>query len=119
MELLVNLLPHRSQPEERFDTLLMLMRAAGKEGDTTAFESAWNDALSITDRQADLDVKARQLLDLAKCAHEAREPKRAREVARGALVVASHNQDRPIIEEVGAFISRIRGGSSPVPPNRD
>jgi tetratricopeptide (TPR) repeat protein len=106
MEILVNILPHRSRPEERFRSLLMLIRAAGKEGDVPVVESAWTDALSIADRQADPAVKARQLLELARSADEAREPKRAGEAARGALAVASCNQDLPAIEEVSAFISR-------------
>lgn len=119
IEILMNLLPHRSRPEERFRTLVMLVRAAGMEGDSTVLESAWMDALSITDRQADPTVKARQLLDLARSADEAREPKRAREAARGALVVASHNHDAPVIEEVGAFISRVGSRANRVPLNRD
>ena len=119
MELLVNLLPHRSRPEERFRSLLMLIRAAGKEGDVHVVESAWMNALSITDRQADPTMKARQLLDLARSADEARELKRAREAARGALVVASHNHDAPIIEEIGAFISRVGSRADRLPMNRD
>jgi hypothetical protein len=108
VEILTRILPHRRSIPERLKTLLLLVRAAGRARMKAVLESAWGDALDAIERVANDDDAARYLLDLARAAADALEPRRAAEAARRALLIATERRDGDLISQIGAFSEGAR-----------
>lgn len=115
IELLKKALPHRRRSRERFDTLLILMRAGAIVGDRRLLDSAWLDAVTVIERLGDGEDAAAYLFQLASEAANALEHKRATEAARRALQIAMERRDLVLAKQISALIDRARLRALPQP----
>lgn len=115
IELLERALPHRRSSRDRFDTLLILMRAGATVGDRRVLDTAWFHALNVIERLGDGEDAAAYLFQLAGEAASALEHRWASEAARRALQIAMERRDPELVNEIVALIDRARLRALPRP----
>ena len=109
IRMLDTVLPTRRTPQERIETLLLLVEAAGRAGEAERFQKAWLDALTTIERLGESEPAARHLLGLAQIGLGLGEANRATHAARRVSAIASCLRDQAL-QDAAAALLRPRPG---------